>query len=216
LQDIERLAKLAGNDLKDFDLFIHAGIDGVLSNMPPSGLTDKVLGAYGFKRVMSGHYHHQKLLDHGVISIGATTHQTWSDLDSRAGFLIVDGDAVRIHASHAPSFVDVSGKSEDDAALLADGNYVRFRGQQMTNDQVKELRQFLEESGALGVSIQATKPAVNARSTTGPTAGGATIAESVQKFVDTTNLIPAHVDRDEVKREAADVLAKSQLVAEDA
>ncbi len=55
LEDLEKLSKspMAGGA----HVFIHAGIDGVLSGIPGHGLTAADLSAFGFKGVYAGHYH---------------------------------------------------------------------------------------------------------------------------------------------------------------
>ncbi|MER9176261.1 metallophosphoesterase [Mesorhizobium sp. M0955] len=217
---LHQAGKLAADARKEgvlerTDLIIHAGIDGVLAGMPDHGLTAERLADLGFRNVFAGHYHNYKNLDHGVFSIGATTHQTWSDVDAKAGYLLVDdAGGVTYRASHAPSFVDVSGMDEDDMIEAADGNYVRFRGEQMSNDDIKELRNFLLAKGAKGVSIQAPKIAVTAR-TGAPTKTGQTLDQSVAGFIEASKDIPAHVDREEVKRQAADVLSKARATYEE-
>ncbi|RWJ03410.1 metallophosphoesterase [Mesorhizobium sp.] len=221
----EELLKAAGKlaaelrrigQLHETDLIIHAGIDGVLDGMPDHGLTAGRLADLGFRNVFAGHYHNHKALGGGVYSIGATTHHTWSDVNAKAGFLLVDGDGkVDFYPSRAPSFVDVSGMDEDDIANMAAGNYVRFRGEQMSNEDIKELREFLLASGALGVSIQAPKTAVAARSGT-PVKTGLTLEASVTNFIDAAKDIPAHVDREAVKRAAAEILTKARATYEEA
>lgn len=198
------------------DLFIHAGIDGVLDHMPAHGLTARRLAALGFRNVFAGHYHNYKDLGEGVVSVGASTHQTWSDLNSIAGFLIVDEAGKHVHhASNAPNFVDVTGLDEDEMAAACYGNYVRFRGDQMAMDDINEFRKFFVDSGALGTSIQVVKAAISNR-TANPTKTGATLDESVTSYIDAATDIPAHVDKDEVKRHCSEVLATSRAVHEEA
>ena len=48
------------------------------------------LAKLGFRRVFAGHYHHHCSFEDGKVwSIGATTHQTASDIGTKAGFLLV-------------------------------------------------------------------------------------------------------------------------------
>ena len=156
----ERLLEIAGDlatkcqsDMTD--LVIHAGIDGVLAGMPDHGLAADRLANLGFRRVFAGHYHHHRDMGRGVWSIGAPTHQTWSDVGTRAGWLIVSEAAVEFFSSHAPRFLDLSGEEDpEELPLIVDGHYVRARVAEATPKQVAELREALVAMGALGVLVQ--------------------------------------------------------------
>jgi DNA repair exonuclease SbcCD nuclease subunit len=215
LKDLECLSGMPNKEKRD--VFIHAGIDGVLSGMPDHGLTAEMLADYGFRNVFAGDYHNFKQLPGSVWSIGATTHQTWGDVGTKAGFLSVDDKGgVGFHATHAPRFVDVSGLDESDMALAADGNYVRFAGPEMTSAEIAELRRFLEDSGAQGVIIMAPKKqAANARTGAAPK-GTVTVDQSVAGYIDNATDISTLVDRARLKIECADVLNTARSVVEDA
>lgn len=189
------------------DLFIHAGIDGVLIGVPDHGLTAAECAAWGFRRVFAGDYHNHKIMEGGkVISIGATTHQSWNDVGTKAGFLLVTDDAVRFHASHAPAFVEITGDTpEEDVAPTVEGNYVRLRGVELTHAEVIETRKDLERLGARGVLIQAT-PKKPATGRTGAVAKSATLEASVAAYVDEQKLDHAAA----VQRACADVLSAAR------
>lgn len=74
---------------KNTDLILHAPIDGVIKGLPLHGLDPDYLAALGFKRVLSGHYHDHKVFPGSVYSIGALAHHTWSDIGTKAGFLLI-------------------------------------------------------------------------------------------------------------------------------
>lgn len=136
------------------DVFIHAGIDGVIKGLPNHGLTVEDLSAFGYRRIFAGHYHNHKNLGSGVYSVGALTHQTWSDVGSKAGFLLVTDDSVEWRASRAPQFIEIDEKtSPEDIPLLADGNYVRARITTNKDSEVTEFRNYLTGCGAKGVSL---------------------------------------------------------------
>ncbi|QIG69130.1 DNA repair exonuclease subunit 1 protein [Rhizobium phage RHph_N1_15] len=215
LKDLAELAKHPHRD--EMDVFIHAGIDGVLIGVQPHGLTGEMLADFGFRNVFAGDYHHHKEVVPGVWSIGATTHQRWNDVGTKAGFMSVDdaGKAV-YHATHAPRFVDVSGLDETDMALAADGNYVRFSGPEMTGAEITELRQFLLDSNAKGVVIMAPKKVAPTARGGKPKTGAVTVDESVASYVDGATDISTLVDRERLKRECADVLNAARAVTEDA
>lgn len=210
LADLRDLATKYAKDLAKLDVFIHAGIDGVLSGMPAHGLTHTDLGAFGFRRVFAGHYHNHKDFGNGVVSIGATTHQNWGDIGTMAGFLLVDEKtgAITFNRSQAPHFIDVSGMSEEDMQYAVPGNYARFRGPTMTNEQVKELREELVKMGALGTSIEVPRTASVVRSNQPGKA--MTMPESIEAFVKAAP--PATVDPAALIKRAIEVLNESQAV----
>lgn len=213
LADLEKLA--TDPEAAQTDVFIHAGIDGVLSGIPGHGLSAAKLASYGFRRVFAGHYHNHRDMGDGVYSIGATTHQTWSDVGTRAGFLIVEGDtgAVEFHDTKAPKFMDISGLDEMEMELACQGNFVRFRGPQMTQTEINEFRDQLRAWGALGVQLEVPKASAILRSTT--PAKGLTLAQSVEKFVDAVTP-PANVTVEEIKKAAQEILNAVQAVIEEA
>lgn len=166
-------------DASELDLIIHAPIDGVIEGLPPHGLTPGWLAGLGFKRVFAGHYHNHKNFrvltpfeapgepgfghrEHVVTSIGALAHHTWSDVGSRAGFLIVHDTEVKWLKSHLPEFVDLARLTElepDEVGYAVDGNYVRVK---VESAKVKDVQQAVEELkalGALAVIVQATPAA---------------------------------------------------------
>lgn len=152
---------------QDYDLICHIGIDRTLSGIGDRGVTADFLADLGFFRVFSGHYHHNKSFGRGVFSIGAATHQTWSDVGTKAGFLIChDEGKVQWFASHAPSFIDITGEEDPiDLELLVDGNFVRARIGEATNVEVNEWREKLIDMGAKGVTITSIPKSVLARRT---------------------------------------------------
>lgn len=215
LAHIDSIATQLGSKIKDTYLFIHAGIDGVIPGLPAHGLSDAKLALYGFKAVMAGHYHNFKPMMGNVYSIGSLTHQTWGDVGTRAGFLIVDTDTnvVEFNDTIAPKFVDVSGMTPEDTELEAAGNYVRFRGPHMTQAEIDLMRKQFVAWGAKGVSVQVPTTTVTARS--GATTSGKilTLDESVANFI-TAKVMPASIDQMEVQRRAADVLNTVRSVSE--
>lgn len=213
LGDLETLSKHAA--ASQMDVFIHAGIDGVLSGIPGHGLTAGKLAAYGFRRVFAGHYHNHRDMGSGVYSIGATTHQTWSDVGTRAGFLLVDGatGAVTFNDTVAPKFVDISGLDEMEIELACKGNFVRFRGPQMTQSEINEFRDQIRKWGAIGIQLEVPKATAALRTTT--PAKGLTLAQSVEKFIDGA-ILPAGVDKAAVQKRAQEVLNAAQAVVEEA
>lgn len=212
LEDLGKLAKMPGAD--QMDVFIHAGIDGVLSGMPAHGLTSAMLKAFGFRNVFAGHYHNHVMLEPGVFSIGATTHHNWGDVGTRAGFLIVENGVVEFHDTMAPKFVDLTGLDEIEMELECKGNYARFRGPAMTQPEINELREQFKTWGALGTSIEVPKTATVTR-TTSPSKG-LTLEQSVEAFIATATFPAGSPDPTAIQKRALEILAESKTVYEEA
>ncbi len=183
---LEDAASAASTDVGNLDLVIHAPIDDVLVGIPDHGLTSDYLASLGFRKVFAGHYHHHKNFGNKVYSIGALAHHTWSDVGSKAGFLIVRDAFVEWRKSHAPEFIDLlSAESETDAELMAEGNYVRARVTTNKMQDINKMREWLEASGAKGILIQSVKEPVKARegSIAPSVTAGASIGASVDEYI---------------------------------
>lgn len=171
-------------DLSEWSLMIHAPVDGVIAGLPAHGLTNEDLSELGFKYVFSGHYHHHKDFGDGVYSVGASTHQTWSDVGSKSGFLMVNEDGVKWYKSHAPEFIEIdSDMDEFEIKTLVDGNYVRAKISTANTADVERVRTFLTDNGAKGVTIITTKVAVEASRSSATVKAGASLEESVGEFI---------------------------------
>lgn len=172
--------------LYNWTLMIHAPVDGVIPGLPSHGLNHAWLGSIGFKQVFSGHYHHHKAFDHSIYSIGALTHNSWSDINSKAGFLIVDDAKVHWRQTHAPHFIEIDGSmSESDIALQSANNYVRCTitaGAGQT--EIEGVREFLLSNGALGVVILSQKKILEVeREEVSSIKAGASIETSIADYV---------------------------------
>lgn len=198
----------------DKDAIIHAPVNGVIKGIPDHGLEADELSEMGFKRVFSGHYHNHKVFCGGkVISIGATTHQTWCDVDTRAGFLIVDEDTFEFHESEAPKFLDMDDETlaaldrhDTPVADLVGGNYVRIKLDEVTDHEITEIREELEGAGALGVRVIATKKREVTRLGVSRTAS-MTLEQTVAEYVS------EHLKPDDVlavQKAAQDVLIEAR------
>lgn len=192
----------------DIDAVIHAPVNGVVKGIPDHGLEASELAAMGYRRVFAGHYHNHVVFEDGkVVSIGATTHQTWNDPGSLAGFLLVYEDRIEHVPSNAPSFIDLDLETVNPDYIedMVKGNYVRVKLTDVTDKEVNQWRRDLEGFGARAVSIIATKK--NAVSRTGA-AQQATVSlgSSVEHYV-RQDLKPLLAD--EVSKEAQDILAEA-------
>lgn len=185
------------------DLILHAPIDGVIPGLPEHGLSPEFLNRLGFKRVFSGHYHNHKDFGNNVYSIGASTHQTWSDVGSKAGFLIVGEDKVIWRSTRAPAFIDLHKDTpEEEVPLIVDGNYVRAKTDKSNLSEINGLREWLMEQGALGVVINAVREKKEERTET--IKAGLTLEASVQSFIDTGEF----KDKDKLGAYCAELLGK--------
>ncbi|MCL2874701.1 MAG: metallophosphoesterase [Betaproteobacteria bacterium] len=173
------------SDRDEVDLILHAPIDGVIPGLPDHGLAPDYLGTLGFRSVYAGHYHHHKEFDGSIYSIGALAHHTWSDIGTKAGFLIVGDGGPRWFKSHAPEFVEITAETDPgEIPLLADGNYCRAKINSTKVKDVEELRAYLTSCGAKGVVILAQKEATATAREGGATIkAGASLDVSVADFI---------------------------------
>jgi len=189
ISDLKGVLKeeLAPYHHSEYDLVIHAPVDGVIDGLPDHGLSPEFLGDLGFKRVFAGHYHNHKDFGNGVYSIGATTHQTWSDVGTRSGFLLIgrDKEDVVYQASHAPSFIDLDPETpKEDVMMIVDGNFVRVTMEIEKESQVAEMRDFLiKDCGAKGVIVNRIKKAATVSRTGATASSGKSISASVGEYI---------------------------------
>lgn len=203
----EELRSIRPEDRENLDALIHAPIDGVIAGL--SGALDPVeLAKLGYKRVFAGHYHNHKDLGNGVYSIGALAHHSWSDVGTKAGFLIVSEDSVRWMKSHLPEFIDITAEIEPaDLPMLVEGNFVRAKVEAADMKHVEAIRYELGEYGAKGVVIQAIKKAVVARdgAIAASVSAGASIETSVADYVKSQSFDNA----DDVKSLCLEILSEA-------
>lgn len=169
-------------------LMCHAPIDGVIYGLPEHGLTAQQLADFGFKNVFCGHYHNHKDLGQGVYSVGALTQNSWSDIGSKAGFVIVDEGNVIWYESQAPKFVEIT--PDFDKKHLKDfveGNYVRARVSLEHSSEINKLRSFLtNKCGAKGVQIISVRTAPTVRQSEIKVTAGDPVEKSVRDYIRTT------------------------------
>lgn len=176
----------------DFDLIIHAPVNNVIPGIPDTGLDPLWLNSLPFNRIFAGHYHSHKRLGVKTYSIGALTHQTWSDVGTKAGFLTIDSEQVYYNASHAPEFLDLPADiDQDEIPLLVDGNYVRARIETDSASDVEELRNFLYDNGAAGVSINVQKKTAVTSRVGSTVKAGADLKTSIKEYIDSKALTNA-------------------------
>lgn len=200
----------------EYDLILHAPIDGVIEGLPAHGLTPEFLAGLGFKRVFAGHYHNHKRFAGEVYSIGALAHHTWSDVGSKAGFLIVHSDRVDWRKSHLPEFIDLEKleiTGEDDLQLAVDRNYVRVKIEADKMKEVERVRKELLDMGALGVVVQSVpKPPERDETTRATVESGASLEVSIADYV--RGMGGTAEDSDAITKAALDVLTTVDAMGE--
>ncbi len=169
------------------DLFLHAPVDGVIEGLPDHGLDAAYLGALGFRNVFSGHYHNHKDLGGNVWSIGSATQQTWGDVGTKAGYLIVDDGKVTWRSARAPEFVEIDAETDPtEIPMIVDGNYVRAKVNTNKVSDIEAMRQYLTKQGAVGVTIlpQKNADAKATRTTASAVKAGASVEGSIGAYID--------------------------------
>jgi DNA repair exonuclease SbcCD nuclease subunit len=197
------------------DAIIHAPVNGVIKGIPDHGLEAAELAAMGYRRVFSGHYHDHKVMEGGkVISIGATTHQTWSDPGTAAGFILVYEDRIDFRHTQAPRFVDLTEEVIDEADArglgipeLVDGNYVRIKLTDVTEKEIKSWRDDVMKEGARGCIVLATKKNPATVRTGAASAAAVSLGSSVEHFI-RNDMKPLLVE--DVSLLAQEVLSEAQ------
>jgi DNA repair exonuclease SbcCD nuclease subunit len=216
-QDLNELRAILKAEAKRFDklkhgmdVIIHAPVNGVIKGIPDHGLEAQELADLGFRRVFAGHYHDHRELISGVWSVGASSHQTWSDPGTNAGFLLVYEDRVEHFESGAPKFIDLLGHdiaSQEELELLVHANYVRLKLEDATEAEIKGYKADLDKAGARGsiILVANTKKAANRTNTT--VTASATLEASVGEYV-AKQLKPTHLN--EVQSLCAELLARAR------
>lgn len=201
-----------GDDASNWTLMLHAPVNGVLIGIPDHGFYSKELAMFGFKRVFSGHYHNFKAFEGEVYSVGATTHQTWNDVGTKAGHLIVSDAEVKFVESSAPKFIDYDLMWDDDqAAEAVKGNFVRVRLGEADDEEIDMIRSHVLGLGGSGVNVNAIPvPKGTATTRTTATVKAPTVRESTSEWIKANS--PAKL-QEEVDKLAQDILTEIASVA---
>lgn len=183
--EIESVIRLVGSQIGEYTLILHAPLNSVIAGIPDNGFYAAELAKHGFARVFCGHYHNFKSFPGNVYSVGATTHQTWNDVNTIAGHILVQEGMVAHVQSKAPKFVDYDTDWEDDDAIeRSANNYIRVRLGAATEEEIDLIRDHVKGLGARGVIVQAIptpKTAATARSST--VSSAPTVRSSISEWV---------------------------------
>lgn len=148
--EIKAYAATLGEVVGNYDLILHAPMNKVIKGIPETGLDPEKLAEYGFRNVFCGHYHNHKRFEGNVWSIGASNHQTWGDVGSKAGVLVVEQGKVRRRDTTAPKFVDFNGSDFSQVS----GNFVRMKTEDLSKEEIDLIvTELKEKQGALGVYV---------------------------------------------------------------
>jgi DNA repair exonuclease SbcCD nuclease subunit len=198
---------------RDKDLIIHAPLNGVIKGLPDLGLDPDEIAQWGFHRVFVGHYHaHREFHAGKVVSIGATTHQTWSDPGTVAGFIIAYEDRIEHHETMAPQFVNIDDPAEIDP-LTVNGNYVRLRLKDADEKTLAQAKVDLESNGALDWVDHSSKKRDTIRAiSTGPQ--NLSLEVSVAGFV-MKHLPDNGLEKRRIAQDALEVLREARTVGDE-
>jgi len=204
----EAKARLLPSEVADWTLMIHAPVNEIIPGLPDHGIDPDVLAGLGFKHVFSGHYHNHKEVRPSVYSVGAMTHQTWGDIGSMAGYLMVDGDGVRQYVTDAPQFLDMANLEEDEFDRIA-GNYVRAKIEISKEREIGEFRDMLvNELGATAALILPTRTGATVTRTGAVKANMDRLEDSITHFIKDSTTIHADM-KDDVNAEVLKTLAET-------
>jgi hypothetical protein len=117
-------------------------------------------------------------------------HQTWSDVDTKAGYIIVDPDANEVthYNSSLPSFIDLDLSnrayySDEEASLLCEGNYIRVKMGQATESEIRQIKEtIIKDYHALGCIVEAT-PVSQSTQRTATISSGASLQKSISEWI---------------------------------
>lgn len=209
IEEIEDL----GDSASSYTLMIHAPVNGVLIGIPDHGFYAKELARFGFKRVFSGHYHDHKQFDDEVYSVGALTHQTWSDVKTLAGHIIVDDTGVHHFQNNSPKFKDFDLAWDDDtAAENCKGSFIRVRLGEADNDDINMIRDHIIGLGAIGCNVDAIpvpKGTATARPIGAPAPTAPTVRQSIAEWIK-ANAAPS--TQTEVEKLCMDIIAEAESI----
>jgi DNA repair exonuclease SbcCD nuclease subunit len=140
--------------IPNLTIFCHVGLSGVLPGNMGHVLNAEDLLELDIKYAFCGHFHNHVSFDSRVYSVGALTHQTWSDAGSLAGYLIVHEDRVEQFETKAPQFQDYL------TGFDVRNNYIRLKGIELTEEEAEAFVKELKAEGALAVLDQSTRPTI--------------------------------------------------------
>lgn len=153
-QEVLDLVTKGSKLFSNLTAFMHVGMSGVLPGNLGDTLHPADFDKLDLKYVFSGHFHNHVSFNSRIYSVGALTHQTWGDVGSKAGFVIVTDKGVDHYETKAPKFEDYLSGFE------VKGDYIRIKDISLTEAEAKDFVQELLAEGALAVQDQSTRPTI--------------------------------------------------------
>jgi hypothetical protein len=210
IESLDELRKVAAKHKNpNADLIIHAPLNGVIRGLPDHGLDPVDVSKWGYRRVFTGHYHNHTAPMDTAISIGATTHQTWSDPGTRAGFLLVYPDRYDYHPSKAPSFVNLKEDTTWTEPMVR-GNFIRLQCQNVDDEFIAKFKDALKKAGAAGIVDHSSKKRPDVRGVAAPQ--NLTLEVSVAQFVANDLDCDKALSKKRIATDALDVLRQARTV----
>jgi DNA repair exonuclease SbcCD nuclease subunit len=153
-QEVLNLATKSTTYFRNLTLFCHVGMSGVLPGNFGDTLNPADFDKLDLKYVFSGHFHNHVSFNSRVYSVGALTHQTWGDVGTLAGYIVVTETGVEHYETNAPKFINF----EDLATKRVGHHYYTLNNMELTEEEARTAITGLKAKGALGVQDQSTRP----------------------------------------------------------
>lgn len=156
-ENVYLAAKNITSKKRNLTIFCHVGLSGVVPSIIGNVLNPDDILKLEIDKLFAGHFHNHVNFHDKIFSVGALTHQTWRDVNSVAGYLIVYEDKVVQKETKAPKFM-----LYDDTATIKN-NYVKIKNLVLTDEEAADLVQKIKKDGCLAVLDQSERPTVVSR-----------------------------------------------------
>lgn len=176
---IKEELRRSGADADNTVLLLHVPLNDTIPGLPNHGFDPSHLAKLGLAWVFSGHYHNHVVHPGNVVSVGALTHQTLSDVGSKAGYIILDTTAgtIQHYETGAPKFIKFDSSKP---LSQVKNNYVFVETTKaMSEVQIEKVKDAMIAEGAEGVVVRGAKRT----STVSRTASVASPTKSLQSIV---------------------------------
>lgn len=191
---------------KDGFIFTHCPIDGVIRGIPESGINQEYIESIGFEgTIFAGHYHNHKEVSKQLISVGALCHHTWSDVGSKAGYIILDTETGQweFFPSKAPRFIDL----DKNPSATIKGNYARITVEGSI-EEAYEIKKELKAKGALEAVVNIKTPEIKSiREFTKSELEKNPLSLTLKNYIDSKYKDEDKTLLEDMQKEASDILS---------